>query len=53
MYKSALDPHIAIRHLNEEIKKIEVLNLNTYYMDDKICNNLRIEAYKERIKMYS
>ena len=53
MYKSALDPHIAIRNLNEEIEKIEVLNLNTYYMDDKICNNLRIEAYKERIKMYS
>ena len=53
MYKSALDPHIAIRNLNEEIKKIEQLNLSTYYMDDKICNNLRIEAYKERIKMYS
>jgi len=53
MYKSALTPEVAIRHLNEEIKKIEVLNLNTFYMDDKICNNLRIEAYKERIKMYS
>jgi len=53
MFKSALEPHIAIRNLNEEIAKIEVLNLNTFYMDDKICNNLRIEAYKERIKLYS
>ena len=53
MFKSALDPHICIRHHNEEIAKIEVLNLNTFYMDDKICNNLRISTYKERIKMYS
>ena len=53
MYKSALDPHIAIRHLNEEIKKIEKLNQNTYYMDDKICHNLRISTYTEQIKMYS
>ena len=53
MYKSALDPHICIRHLNEEIEKIEVLNLSTYYMDEIFCNNLRISTYKERIKMYS
>jgi len=53
MYKSALEPHISIRHLNEEIEKLENNNSHNLYYEDIWLNKLRIKTYKERIKLYS
>ena len=53
MFVPLLDPHIAIRHLNEEIAKLETKILYSWYEDDNIWYNLRIQAMKDRIENYS
>ena len=45
-----LQAPVAIRHLQEEITRLE--NKFSYYEDDNIDCKLRIEAMKERIKMF-
>lgn len=52
MFVPLLDPHIAIRHLNEEIAKLETKILYSWYEDDNIWYNLRIQAMKDRIEQY-
>ena len=53
MFVPLLDPHIAIWHLNEEIAKLEEKILYSWYEDDNIWYNLRIQAMKDRIENYS
>jgi hypothetical protein len=52
MYKSSLEPVVAIRHLNEEIEKLENKSTIRLYKDDINFNHLKIQALKERIKLY-
>lgn len=47
-----IESPIAIRHLQEEITRLEKRIDTCWYEDDNIDSKMRIEAMKERIKMF-